>query len=131
MAGQPLSRRRQRRIGAWLLAGGAALALRSWNLLPLEWSCPLRQLTGQPCPACFLTRSLLAGLRGDWAGSLHWHPLGLPLLLGVGGITAALLAGQLSHPRRLLPLGLGASGLLLVVWLIRLWGWSRGVPLPG
>lgn len=131
MASQPLSRRRQRRLGSWLLAGGAVLALRSWNLVPLEWTCPLRQFTGLPCPACFLTRSLLAGLRGDWAVSLHWHPLGLPLLLGAGLVTAALLAGWLPQPRRLLPLGVGAGGLLLGVWLIRLWGWSRGVPLPG
>lgn len=131
MAGQPLSPRRQRRIGYGLLGGGAALALRSWNLLPLAWTCPLRQLTGVPCPACFLTRAVLCGLRGDWALSLRWHPLGLVLLLGTGLLTAALLAGRLPQPQRLVPLGLAAGGLLLGVWLIRLWGWSRGVPLPG
>ena len=130
MARQPLTPRAQRRAGYWLLGGGAALALRSWNLLPLHWSCPFRQVAGVPCPTCFLTRSLLAAFRGDLAGSLAWHPLGIPLLLGAAAITLALLGGRLTDPRRLGRWAVAVPAALVVVWLIRLWGWSRGVPLP-
>lgn len=131
MAGQPLRPRSQRLAGCWLLGGGMALALRSWNLLPLAWTCPLRQLTGVPCPTCFLTRSLLAAFRGDAAASLHWHPLGLPLLAVTAAITAALLCARLPAPGRFWPLGAGAAGAVVLVWLIRLWGWQHGAPLPG
>ncbi len=130
MAGQPLTVRAQRRAGYWLLGGGAALALRSWNLLPLQWSCPVRQVSGVPCPTCFLTRSLLAAFRGDLTGSLGWHPLGLPLLLGAAVLTLALLGGRLPYPRRLGAWAFAVPAALAVVWLIRLWGWSRGVLLP-
>jgi hypothetical protein len=108
-----------------------ALALRGWNLLLFEWTCPLRQLTGVPCPTCFLTRSLLAACRGDASASLHWHPLGLPLLAVMAVITALLLGAQLPAPRRLWPLGAGTAGAVVLVWLIRLWGWQHGAPLPG
>lgn len=130
MAGQPLSRRRQRRVAYGLLGAGTALVLRSWNLLPLEWSCPLRQLTGVPCPTCFLTRSVLTALRGDLAASLHWHPLGLPLLLAGAAVSLALLSGHLPRPAILGPVA-GLAGLAAVgVWAVRLWGWQHGLPLP-
>lgn len=43
--------------------------------------CPFRRLTGIPCPGCGMGHSLTAALRGDFAGSFHLHPLGLPLLV--------------------------------------------------
>ena len=43
--------------------------------------CLLRQASGLPCPGCGLTRSLVAGVHADWAGSLAHHRMGL-LVLG-------------------------------------------------
>lgn len=43
--------------------------------------CPFRLITGLPCPGCGMGHSLVHALRGDFAGSLRFHPLGLPLLL--------------------------------------------------
>ncbi|MDE2140828.1 MAG: DUF2752 domain-containing protein [Elusimicrobia bacterium] len=42
--------------------------------------CPFRLLTGHPCPGCGMGHALVAGMRGDWAASFRYHPLGLPLL---------------------------------------------------
>ena len=131
MARQSLTPRSQRRAGYWLLGGGLALALRSWDLLPLNWPCPLRQATGVPCPTCFLTRSLMSALRGDLPASLHWHPLGIPLLVVVAVITALLLLGRFPAPSRLGLWLAGALGTTWVVWFIRLWSWYHGSPLPG
>ena len=39
-------------------------------------SCPLRTLTGIPCPTCYLTRATSAALTGDLAGSIRWHAFG-------------------------------------------------------
>jgi hypothetical protein len=43
--------------------------------------CPFRLLTGIPCPGCGMGHALIHALRGDFAGSFHYHPLGLPLLV--------------------------------------------------
>ena len=46
-----------------------------WPELP-GLSCPLRALTGIPCPTCFLTRATCASLRGDWHQALTLHAFG-------------------------------------------------------
>ena len=39
-------------------------------------SCPLRQITGIPCPTCFLTRSTCLALQGDLEDSFKMHVFG-------------------------------------------------------
>lgn len=61
---------------AWLLcAAQAALGVGESLVL-----CPLRLLTGHRCPGCGMGHAVVAAMRGDWAGSFHHHPLGIPLL---------------------------------------------------
>jgi hypothetical protein len=90
--------------------------------LPGLPACPLRVLTGIPCPGCFLTRATSAALAGDLQGSIELHAFG-PL------VAAGLLVWSLVaiRRRRLLQrqmggwiLGLGVVGLILY-WLLRLW----------
>lgn len=97
-----------------------------WPDLP-GLSCPLRALTGIPCPTCFLTRATCASLRGDWHQALELHAFG-PLA------AAALLlwSVQAIRSRRFYPRGLGDRQLVVVVlalvayWAIRL-GLSQGL----
>lgn len=44
-----------------------------------------KALTGLPCPTCGLTRALCHALRGDWAGSVSYHPAGILVAAGVIG----------------------------------------------
>lgn len=37
--------------------------------------CPVRNLTGIPCPACGMTRAWMLALRLDLAGALRMHPM--------------------------------------------------------
>ena len=39
-------------------------------------SCPLRQITGIPCPTCFLTRSTCLAFQGDFENSFRMHLFG-------------------------------------------------------
>ena len=39
-------------------------------------SCPIRQITGIPCPTCFLTRSTCLALQGDLENSFRMHIFG-------------------------------------------------------
>ena len=85
------------------------------------WSCPLRALTGVPCPTCFLTRATAAALSGDLQGSIHWHAFGPMAAAGLLGWSALAL-----YRRQLLPLPggkalwFGVAMALLLFWLLRL-----------
>ncbi|MEQ1919919.1 MAG: DUF2752 domain-containing protein [Elusimicrobiota bacterium] len=61
---------------AWLLcAAQAACGVGEGLVL-----CPVRLLTGHRCPGCGMGHAVAAAMRGDWLGSIHHHPLGIPLL---------------------------------------------------
>src|SRR6266853_6628726 len=56
--------------------------------------CWLASATGIPCPGCGLTRSLSCGLRGMFAESWHYHPMGfLVLALFIAIAAASVLPG--------------------------------------
>ncbi|HJN36699.1 MAG: DUF2752 domain-containing protein [Prochlorococcus sp.] len=122
----------QRGLGWAALGLLVMLAVKASGLdLPLP-GCPLRALTGLPCPTCFLTRSMLAALRGDLAGALELHLFGPPLLLALAwlgwhqGVRGRPLPGVLVQGKGLLFAGL----MLFGYWLIRLVHWSVLGELP-
>lgn len=93
-----------------------------WSELP-GLSCPLRALTGIPCPTCFLTRATCASLRGDWHQALQLHAFG-PL------VAAALLlwSVQAIRTRSFYPKGLEAWHLVVVaVALLSYWAARMGL----
>ena len=51
------------------------LYLKNFYYLP-GISCPFRQITGVPCPTCFLTRSTCLALQGDLEDSFKMHIFG-------------------------------------------------------
>ena len=93
-------------------------------------SCPLRALTGLPCPGCFLTRAVAASLHGDLATAVYWHPIGpvAAVLLIVWSVVSI-------RQKRLVPAhgsGIALAGLavlLTIAWLVRLVA-SVGFGLP-
>ncbi len=54
-------------------------------LAAIGHGCPIRFVTGIPCPGCGLSRAYLALLKLDFAGAFHYHPLfwAVPLLFGL------------------------------------------------
>lgn len=119
--GSPL-RSQLARWAPWAPAGlTLALAVKGcWPALP-GWPCPLRALTGIPCPTCFLTRATAAALTGQLELSVRLHAFGP--LLAAGLVIWSVLA---IRRRRLLPFRPGAQAVLLVglallgYWLLRL-----------
>ena len=91
-----------------------------WPELP-GLSCPLRALTGIPCPTCFLTRATCASLRGDWPHALELHAFG-----PVVAAALVLWSVQAIRTKRLYPKGLEAWHLvaaalaLLTYWTVRM-----------
>jgi hypothetical protein len=93
------------------------------------WSCPLRALSGIPCPTCFLTRATELALRGDLQASLQQHAFGPLLAAGLVGWALLALRQQQLWPHLALGrrdhwLGTGTvvvlASALLAYWLLRL-----------
>lgn len=100
--------------------------------------CPLALIAHQPCPACGLTRASLALMRLDFHSAVALHPLVLVVvpLLGTWVASAAhayVTTGRtLPSPRagRVFAYTFPALfALLLVVWIVRFFGWLGG-PVP-
>lgn len=45
--------------------------------------CPMRMVSGFPCPGCGITRSLWLLCQGDIAGSIRIHPMGILIIPGM------------------------------------------------
>lgn len=59
--------------------------------------CPIRAITGIPCPGCGITRALLAAMRLQWRSAFSLHPLfplALPFLFCAVHANAPLLRGR-------------------------------------
>lgn len=94
--------------------------------------CPFRRCTGGYCPGCGITRSTGALIRGDVAGSWHYHPFlliaaaQLAVLVAWWPVAGATIRSALVRRRELLLIVNGV--VLMAIWLARL---ATGlVPLP-
>lgn len=64
--------------------------------------CPLRTLTGVPCPFCGMTTATVAITHGDWAAAAAANPLAYlvaALVIGTAPILTARAVGQVSTAR--------------------------------
>ena len=98
-----------------------ALRLKGFHSGLPSIACPLRALTGVPCPTCFLSRATGAALTGDLIGSLQFHLFGPIAALGL--VAWSVLTVQ---QRRFIPGGLPlwplpvVAGGLINYWLLLL-----------
>lgn len=84
--------------------------------------CPLRALTGIPCPTCFLSRATAAALTGDLAGSVQLHAFGPIAAAGLVWWSITAIRQRQLLPRDLPAWPLAVAGLgVLSYWLLRLW----------
>jgi hypothetical protein len=117
------------RLGALACALLGALAFSHLVTLPAMSLCAFQVWTGQPCPGCGMTRSIVRLSHGDVGASLGYHPLGIVLagglVLALVGTVVGLLKGndpvQRFLERRGLIAMVGFVGALLVVWVVRAW----------
>lgn len=98
------------RIGGFgvLVAGAAVVWPAVTTSTGVGLSCPLRTLTGVPCPACGLTTAAVALVRGHFGTAFAASPVifGLAALaVAVGPLVALRGLGVLAPPRPWSPAG--------------------------
>ena len=90
-----------------------------WSWLP-GLSCPVRHLTGIPCPGCFLTRSVSLALNGQLSDSLDLHVLGPPTAVGLVAWSIASLRYKRFYWSKSCQMILVMSAILaLMIWTVR------------
>ena len=107
----------------FLAPGALTLYLAAKGALPSlpGLSCPLRAISGIPCPTCFLTRATAAALQLRLDEALHLHAFGIPLALLLVAWSALAI-----RRRHVLPLQVEgwwvawAAVALVIYWLGRL-----------
>ena len=103
---------REARTGAAALLGLAVV----WPQLPVHppLACPLRTMTGIPCPLCGATRAVVALVHGHVLDSLRFNPVGIVVVL----LALALVAGVRVDRLRVAPWVLISLATLLWAWNI-------------
>ncbi len=76
---------------------GAVLYNQGWRL---PFTCPIRHLTGVPCPTCGMTRSFMAIAQGNWQQAISMHLFG-PVLFGIFCVTILHVGFELASNQRL------------------------------
>jgi hypothetical protein len=103
----------QLRVAAVSLVGVAAV----WPVLPHPpIACPLRALTGIPCPLCGMTRACVAAVQGHLGTSLAFNPAGVLLVLAA--VVAVVRPQWLTRVR--------APAWVVLVAIGALWLWNIG-----
>jgi hypothetical protein len=109
--------------GTARLAGAAMLGVAAVRpIVPFEFvpPCPLRSLTGVPCPLCGMTRGVTALVHGDVGRGLFLNPASL-----VAIALAVLLIVQWRTKRVVVPVWLVAT-LFALMWAWQLFKYSTG-----
>jgi hypothetical protein len=75
--------------------------------------CPLRTLTGVPCPLCGMTTSVEDTMHGHLGAALAANPMGIVAV----GVSAALIAFR---PANVVVSRLAMAGTLAAMWLFEL-----------
>jgi len=89
----------RRRLAVVALAVAVALPASRIDSGPVV--CPVRHVTGRPCPGCGLIRSVVKTVHGQPAAAWQDHPAGplIVALLGVWAVTGARHHGTWADPQ--------------------------------
>ena len=121
LGGSTRFEKRELRIAGAAMLGVAAVR----PLIPFEFvpPCPLKTITGIPCPMCGMTRGVTALVHGDFARALLMNPASF-----VAVALALLLLVQWRTKRVVVPVWLIVT-VLACMWAWQLFKYATGRPI--
>ena len=87
----PKARRLRLGLLAFTLTSFSSFMYGSQNQILGLGNCPLKYLTGVPCPFCGMTRSVRMLLHGDYTESMSFHLFGMVFFIAVSSAILCLL----------------------------------------
>jgi hypothetical protein len=107
-------------------AGAAMLGIAVVRpMLPIQpgLPCPLRTLTGVPCPFCGMTRAVTDVVHGELAKSLVMNPAGVVAVAIAVALLIAWRVRRITYATWLIPV------VLALMWSYQLFKYATGRPL--
>ncbi len=94
-------------------------------MLPIQpgLPCPLRTLTGVPCPFCGMTRAVTDVVHGELAKSLVMNPAGVVAVAIAVALLVAWRVRRITYATWLIPV------VLALMWSYQLFKYATGRPL--
>lgn len=91
--------------------------------------CPIRLITGMPCPSCGMTRAYISLLNGDLPKAFYFHPLFFLLPIALVLVILLLLnekkrSGKFTRPLNVISISL--LGVYILTYLVRLF--TKSIP---
>ena len=114
----------------WRVAAAAlvpAALIVSWLPVDVVPRCPLRTLTGVPCPLCGSTRGVIAAVHGHLGHALELNPASLLVLALAALLSIAWLLGWRVERIRI-PVW-WVVGAFALLWCYQLFKYATGRPL--
>ena len=71
------------KIILWHLGFVAFIISIIWLYDLTDIGCPIRKLTGVPCPTCGMTRAMLSLLRFDFRAYITYNPAAVPVIVAI------------------------------------------------
>jgi hypothetical protein len=109
-----------RTAGLFVVPAAIALSVSPFDPVP---PCPLRTLTGIPCPLCGSTRGVIAAVHGDLGHALALNPASIGVL-----VLALLMVAGWRVERIRIPVWVIVA-VFAVLWSYQLFKYGTGRPL--
>lgn len=111
--------------GLRIAAIGLVIAGLAYRLgaLPDVVLCPLRRVTGVPCPFCGATRSVGAAIQGDLGASLALNPVGIMIIVATVMLLVAWRWRRVAIP------AWTVVTFFVLLWAYQLFKYTTGRPL--
>jgi hypothetical protein len=89
--------------------------------------CPLKALTGIPCPGCGMTRAMLSITKGDFHGAFGYNPFSFFLLFVV--VISVVPGRQAEKLPFITPVVMNYFFIVVLVAVLIFWFFTRLLPL--
>lgn len=128
-----LSRIINNRLAAFIIMGFSFMHIIFSTADLAFWQCPIKLITGIPCPGCGLSRAIILLFTGNWQEALRVHAFAPIFLIGLIIIGLSCVLSSLSRQRFILLIEKVEirTGIVTIVLIAVMVYWGFRLLIPG